>query len=213
MTDMMVEVMVEVLSVLAIVTVEIKQKRRSEFITSHFWLLTHVSLEKFLKKLLGRNDVEDALKRLDKLTQEEAKMATAEVLNNVKVLIDGIRSEFLSRTCCPDCLYRQMTRRQEQFCSKRNVRHFLLLLHLLLEAQSCLQESKCDKTSIVGFLPLIPQRIITSPATFTMREQPRGSFRVVCLKSGDQRLRSCGYMANVCFRHSLQLAPLRPVFF
>jgi hypothetical protein len=39
-----------------------------------------IYLEKLLKKLLGRNDVEDALKRLDKLTQEEAKMATAEVL-------------------------------------------------------------------------------------------------------------------------------------
>jgi hypothetical protein len=38
----------------------------------------------------------------------------------------------------------------------------------------------------------------------TMRERLPGSFRVVCLKSGDQRLRSCGYMANVCFRHSLQ---------
>jgi hypothetical protein len=46
MTDMMVEVMVEVLSVLAIVTVEIKQRRRSQFITSNFWVLTHVSLEK-----------------------------------------------------------------------------------------------------------------------------------------------------------------------
>jgi hypothetical protein len=52
--------------------------------------LTQVSLEKFLKKLLGKSDVEDALKRLDKLTQEEAKMATAEVLNNVKVLVDGM---------------------------------------------------------------------------------------------------------------------------
>jgi hypothetical protein len=66
-------------------------------------------LEKFLKKLLGRNDVEDALKRLDKLTQEEAKMATAEVLKitrgmdsnmkvvdtNVKVLIDGEQTRFL----------------------------------------------------------------------------------------------------------------------
>jgi hypothetical protein len=55
-----------------------------------------------LKKLLGRNDVEDALKRLDKLTQEEEKMATAEVLkvtrgmdNNVKVLIDGAQTGFL----------------------------------------------------------------------------------------------------------------------
>jgi hypothetical protein len=59
-------------------------------------------LEKFLKRLLGRNDVEDALKRLDELTQEEAKMATAEVLNitsgmnsNMKVLIDGAQSRFL----------------------------------------------------------------------------------------------------------------------
>jgi hypothetical protein len=109
MTDMMVEVMVEVLSVLAIVTVEIKQKRRSEFITSDFWVLTHISLEKFLKKLLGRNDVEDALKRLDKLTQEEAKMATAEVFKstrnvdeNVKMLIDGIQSKPFSHECCPD---------------------------------------------------------------------------------------------------------------
>jgi len=131
MTAMMVEVMVEVLSVLAIVTVEIKQRQRSQFITSSFRVLTHVSLEKFLKKLLGRNDVEDALKRLDKLTQEEAKMATAEVLkssrnvdDNVKMLIDGIQSEFLSHTCCPDVLYLQMTRRQEQSCNKRSVRHF-----------------------------------------------------------------------------------------
>jgi len=57
--------------------------------------LTQFSLEKFLKKLLGRSDVEDALKRLDKLTQEEVRMATAEVLSNVKVLIDGMQSKFL----------------------------------------------------------------------------------------------------------------------
>ena len=59
-------------------------------ITSGFEALLTFSLEKVFKKLLGRNDVEDALKRLDKLTQDEAKMATAEVLNNVKVLVDGM---------------------------------------------------------------------------------------------------------------------------
>ena len=32
-----------------------------------------------MKKLLGKNDIEDSLKRLDTLTQEEARMATAEV--------------------------------------------------------------------------------------------------------------------------------------
>jgi hypothetical protein len=65
--------------------------------------------EKFLKRLLGRNDVEDALKRLDKLTQEEAKMATAEVLKitrgmdsnmkvmdaKLRVLVDGAQTRFL----------------------------------------------------------------------------------------------------------------------
>ena len=41
MTDMMVKIMVEVLSVLAIVTAEIKERRRSQFITCGFWALSH----------------------------------------------------------------------------------------------------------------------------------------------------------------------------
>ena len=42
--------------------------------------LTEQYSEKYGKKLIGRTDLEDALKRLDKLTREEARMATAEVL-------------------------------------------------------------------------------------------------------------------------------------
>src|ERR1700761_5677722 len=37
-------------------------------------------LEKIVRKLLGKNDIEDALKRLDTLTMEEARMAIAENL-------------------------------------------------------------------------------------------------------------------------------------
>jgi len=33
-----------------------------------------------MRKLVGRTDIEDALQRLEKLTQEEARMATAEGL-------------------------------------------------------------------------------------------------------------------------------------
>jgi hypothetical protein len=40
----------------------------------------NILTEKFLKKLVGRKDIEDALKRLDKLTQEEARMAAAQTL-------------------------------------------------------------------------------------------------------------------------------------
>ena len=61
-------------------------------------LLTYFSLERFVKRLLGKNDIEDALKRLDTLTQEEARMATAQVLrvtqrmdDRVTVLIDGVQ--------------------------------------------------------------------------------------------------------------------------
>ena len=36
--------------------------------------------ERYLKKLIGNTDVEDALEKLDRLTQEEARMAAAELL-------------------------------------------------------------------------------------------------------------------------------------
>ncbi|KAH9991063.1 hypothetical protein BJV77DRAFT_1009765 [Russula vinacea] len=65
MTDVIVKIMIEILSILAIATKQIKQGRS----------------KKFLKKLLGKNDIEDALKKLDTLTLEEARMAIAETLN------------------------------------------------------------------------------------------------------------------------------------
>jgi hypothetical protein len=43
-------------------------------------MLTERCSEKYVKKLIGRTEMEDALKRLDKLTQEEARMAAAQNL-------------------------------------------------------------------------------------------------------------------------------------
>ena len=48
--------------------------------------LTERCPEKYGKRLIGRTDLEDALKRLDKLTQEEARMATAEVLRAARAV-------------------------------------------------------------------------------------------------------------------------------
>ena len=45
-------------------------------------------LNKLIKKLIGNNDVEDALKRLDRLTQEEARMASVQLLE-ITNAIDG----------------------------------------------------------------------------------------------------------------------------
>ncbi|KAI9511231.1 hypothetical protein F5148DRAFT_1172777 [Russula earlei] len=65
-------IMVEVLSILAIAT---KQS----------------SIKIFLKKLVGKTDIKDALRRLDKLTNEEAKMATAEALRAAHTIDDRLR--------------------------------------------------------------------------------------------------------------------------
>ncbi|KAH9019708.1 hypothetical protein EDB84DRAFT_610943 [Lactarius hengduanensis] len=76
MTDIIVKIMVEVISILGIVTKEIKQGRTI----------------RYLKKLLGRKDVEDALQRLDKLTQEEARMAGVEALAITRRIDERVRS-------------------------------------------------------------------------------------------------------------------------
>jgi hypothetical protein len=47
--------------------------------------------EKYGKRLIGRTDMEDALKRLDKLTQEEGRMATAENLIATHAVDDRVR--------------------------------------------------------------------------------------------------------------------------
>ncbi|KAF8476374.1 hypothetical protein DFH94DRAFT_804471 [Russula ochroleuca] len=75
MTDTITTIMVEVLSILAIATKEIKQGRT----------------KKYLKKLIRRTEVEDGLKRLDKLMQEEARMATAQVLKAMHTVDDRVR--------------------------------------------------------------------------------------------------------------------------
>ena len=41
---------------------------------------TEVRLERYLKKLMGNTDIEDAVQKLDALTQEEARIASAELM-------------------------------------------------------------------------------------------------------------------------------------
>ena len=54
-------------------------------------MLTEGCLEKYVKKLIGRSKIEDALKRLDKLTQEEARMAAAQNLKVTHTVDDRVK--------------------------------------------------------------------------------------------------------------------------
>ncbi|KAH9081520.1 hypothetical protein EDB83DRAFT_2669924 [Lactarius deliciosus] len=69
MMNTMVKIMAEVLNILAIATKAIKQGRA----------------KKPLNKLAGWTVMEDALKRLDKLTTEEARMVNAQILTNTHI--------------------------------------------------------------------------------------------------------------------------------
>ncbi|KAF8263258.1 hypothetical protein EI94DRAFT_607040 [Lactarius quietus] len=63
MTDKMVEITVEVLGILATATKEMKQGRA----------------KKFMKRIAGKTDLEDGLKKLDTLTSDEVAMAIAQL--------------------------------------------------------------------------------------------------------------------------------------
>ena len=48
-------------------------------------------LKKLIKKLIGNNEIEDALKRLDRLTQEESRMASAQLLEITNAIDSEVR--------------------------------------------------------------------------------------------------------------------------
>ena len=91
MRDIIVKIIVEVLSILGIMTKEIGQGSMSASFRVDISAKADVCAEKFFKKLVGRKDVEDALQRLDELTQEEARMAAAETLAITRDIDDNVK--------------------------------------------------------------------------------------------------------------------------
>ena len=91
MKDIIVKIMVEVLSILGIVTKEVARGRTSTSFLVDISPKIDLLVEKYLKRLIGRKDVENALHRLDRFTQEEVRMAAAEALTITRGIDDVIR--------------------------------------------------------------------------------------------------------------------------
>ena len=96
MTDIIVKIMVELLSVLALATKQINQGRFSKHTVSYTLSVAQCISEKFAKKLVGDSEIESVLQRLDRLTQDEARMTVAQTLGvvhglvgNMKVVMEG----------------------------------------------------------------------------------------------------------------------------
>ncbi|KAH8986303.1 hypothetical protein EDB92DRAFT_2105325 [Lactarius akahatsu] len=80
MVEILVKIVAEVLNTLSIAMKEMQQCR----------------IGTYFNKLVGRTDIEDALKRLDSLTQEEVRMAIAQVLKAMSELKDAVREPHAS---------------------------------------------------------------------------------------------------------------------
>ena len=97
MTEMVVKILVELLSTLAVATKQIKQGKPSESVFREvLYYLAQCNVEKLIKKFLGEKDVEAVLQRLDRLTQDEARITATQTLEvvyglmqNLRVVIDG----------------------------------------------------------------------------------------------------------------------------
>jgi hypothetical protein len=98
MTDIIVKIMIELLSVLALATKQIKQGRFSKCAITRYITAAqcHGAAEKFAKKLLGESEIDGVLQRLDRLTLDEARVAVAQTLGvvhglvgNMKVVMEG----------------------------------------------------------------------------------------------------------------------------
>ena len=99
MTDIIVKIMVQLLSVLSLATKQISQKRFSKCALTYASSVAQCTTEKFAKKLLGESEIEAVLQRLDRLTQDEARITVAQTLSvihglvgNVRIIMEGAQS-------------------------------------------------------------------------------------------------------------------------
>jgi hypothetical protein len=91
MGKVIVEILVELLSAIALVTKQIKQKRPREYVLGYRSSWSNSIAVKLIKKLLGEKDVEEVLHRLDRLTMDEARNTGAQTLEVVYGLVANMR--------------------------------------------------------------------------------------------------------------------------
>ena len=103
MTDLIVKIMAELLSVLSLTTKLIQQGRLCKCTGACSSLVAQCVIVMFVKKGLGKNDVESVLQRLDQLTQEETRMVTAQILGGVHRLEINMRVAMEGAWFLPCC--------------------------------------------------------------------------------------------------------------
>jgi hypothetical protein len=177
MDEVILELLVELLFALALLTKVINQNRQSMCMScSPIRQSTNRHTAKFTKRLRGENEAEAAevVRRLDRLTQNETQMAAAQTLEivdglvkDVKVVIDGEKVHLYFRLLVVERPVVAKTSvdlihdiQIEANKSKRQ--QFFKLLVAIPNIEFVSQVRSCSKTFEVGSLPLTPGKITTS---------------------------------------------------
>jgi hypothetical protein len=136
---------------------------------------------------MGNREIEDSLERLDKLTQEEARMATAEQLKMTHS-VDG-------KVMGVDDRVRGVDDKLDQ--ANRSLSFQSLIV--IPRAQTASQGTSSEIVSCDGFRPQTHPSIITSHAKPITTAQLNGFSTEVYLISGNPLAPFCGYTENVCY--------------
>ena len=178
-----------------------------------------------MKKLVGRTDLEDALGRLDRLTQEEARMAAAQGLkatygvdskvqvidNRVKgvddklhVVIDGTQIVF-QPSATPSLVtvhlgvdkMREETKQVANDMGDQKRSLFVRPTQLTMTVQSLSQGINYDTISEIGSPPQIHLSITTSQAMLTMKALAYGLLKALFSPTGKNPGHCYGSTGNV----------------
>ena len=102
MTEMVIKIMAELITVLALATEQMEQGRFSMSAPCQLSLAAYLVAEKYAKKILGEKDIESVLDRLNRLTLEESKMTASQTLdvvcrlvNKVQVIMEGAHCQYV----------------------------------------------------------------------------------------------------------------------
>ena len=173
--------------------------------------------ERYFKKLTGNREIEDSLERLDKLTQEESRIASAEQLKmthgvdgkvmgvdnrvrGVEEQVQGIRGDVqdVRVDVCGDV--RDVGNKVQDVDNKLDQVNRSLSFQTLIvipRAQTTAQGTTSEIVSYDGFPPQIHPPIITSHPKPITTAQLNGFSKEVYSITGNLLAPSCGYTENV----------------
>ncbi len=143
---------------------------------------------------MGNKEIEDSLEGLDKLTQEEARMASAEQLkmtHSVDDRVRGIENQVQSVDHRVQSVDDKLDQANRSSC--------LQTLIIIPGAQTPSQGISLETTFFDGSRPQIHPPIITSRAKLIITVPLSGSFKELYSINGSPLAPSCGCMENVCY--------------